>query len=321
MYNKEKVLQQNIERGVYVGIDVASILISGGTLMYVRAAGQTISKLQKTLLILDIANGAINIAVNVTELSENEDVQTILFVYNLGTAGFNLACSTKNINWLRKGGQVLKGTENISETLILRLSKYDETKRIGFFKDFGENKNILNQLDNFSDAEFDKLMMQHYDVKLAKEKRIANFVEEVKKAGRKLDLLTEEALGGHSIARHGHQLSLTEMEQRVLGTHPTIPQSRSALRFETMVIHEDAVNKAFSHYADEIESFFNNIKNDYGEWTFDYGTKVGSGYTNTGTLKNPASSPVFSNKVTISFKRDANSPRGYRLESAFPDIR
>jgi hypothetical protein len=52
-------------------------------------------------------------------------------------------------------------------------------------------------------------------------------------AGRQFSLLAEEALGGHSIARHGPQLTLLEMEQRVLGTHPTIPQSRSALRFET----------------------------------------------------------------------------------------
>jgi hypothetical protein len=48
---------------------------------------------------------------------------------------------------------------------------------------------------------------------------------------------------------------------------------------------------------------------------------VGSGYTNTGTLSNPVSQAVTSNKVTISRKRVANSPRGYRLESAFPDIR
>ena len=76
-----------------------------------------------------------------------------------------------------------------------------------------------------------------------------------------------------------------------------------------------------NYYADEIEAFFKNPANDYKEWTFDYGLKVGSGYTNTGTLRNPISSSVNSNKVTISFKRDINSPRGYRMESAFPDIR
>jgi hypothetical protein len=146
-------------------------------------------------------------------------------------------------------------------------------------------------------------------------------VEVVAKGGKTLNLLAEEALGGHSIARHGPQLSLVEMEQRVLGAHPTLPQSRSALRFETKAIHEDAVNKAYSHYIDEIDNFFQNPINDYKEWTLDYGSKVGSGYTNTGTLNHPVSVPVTSNKVTISIKRDLNSPKGYRLESAFPDVR
>lgn len=151
--------------------------------------------------------------------------------------------------------------------------------------------------------------------------KVKNKSDEVVGAGRQISLLAEEALGGHSIARHGPQLTLLEMEQRVLGIHPTIPQSRSALRFETQAIHEDAVNKAFTQYRDEIDAFFANPNNTYKEWTFDYGSKVGSGYTNTGTLSNPVSQAVTSNQVTISIKRVTNNPRGYRLESAFPDVR
>ena len=44
------------------------------------------------------------------------------------------------------------------------------------------------------------------------------------------------------------------------------------------------------------------------------------GYTNTGTLSNPVSAPVTSNKVTIIFEKDISSSKGYKLLTAYPDI-
>lgn len=134
----------------------------------------------------------------------------------------------------------------------------------------------------------------------------------------KIMLNVEELLGGHSIARHGSQLPLSEMEQRVLGTHPTMPQSRSALKFDTDVIHEDAVDKAFNHYKMEIEAHFNSGATDYFERDFDYVNNVGEGYYNSGTRSNPVSQHVTTTKVRIAFKSDPLSPGGYILDSAYP---
>lgn len=182
MYNSDKVMQQNIEQGVYITLDAATILLSGGTLLYVQAAGKAISTTRKALLLLELANGLVNLTVNISELAVNPKVQEFLFVYNLSTAGFNLACSAKNIKWLRKSGQVLDGCENISETLVRRMSKYDETKRVGFFNDFGRDKSLLNQVDNLSDADFDELMKRYnidLDVDARKEKVIAYLAGDV----------------------------------------------------------------------------------------------------------------------------------------------
>ncbi len=182
MYNSDKIMQQNIEQGVYITLDAASIFLSGGTLAYVKAAGKTISATRKALLLLEVANGVVNLTVNLTELSVNPEAQKFLFYYNLGTAGFNLACSAKNIKWLRQGGKVLDGCENISETLVRRMSKYDETKRVGFFNDFGSDRSLLNQVDNLSDTEFDELMKRYnidLEVDTRKEKVIAYLAGEV----------------------------------------------------------------------------------------------------------------------------------------------
>ena len=54
----------------------------------------------------------------------------------------------------------------------------------------------------------------------------------------------------------------------------------------------------------------------YKEWTFDYGSQTGVGFTNTGTRRNPSIQAVTTNKVTISLK--AHSAGGFYLESAFP---
>lgn len=124
-----------------------------------------------------------------------------------------------------------------------------------------------------------------------------------------------EDAGGHSIERHGSDLSLEEMEQRVLGEHPTMPQSRTAMRFDSEAIHQDAVDKAFDTFKSDIDNHFAN-GGDYKEWVFDYGSQVGEGYTNTGTRRNPVASQVTSNKVTIALKPDGAG--GYTLDSAYP---
>ena len=133
----------------------------------------------------------------------------------------------------------------------------------------------------------------------------------------KILLEVEELLGGHSKARHGSQLTMTEMEQRVLGTHPTMPQSRSALKFDSDAIHENAVNKAFQNNKTTIEAHFK-TSDDYLELDYDYGSKIGEGFTNTGSRRIPISSKVETSKVRIAIKRDINSPDGYILDSAYP---
>ncbi len=133
----------------------------------------------------------------------------------------------------------------------------------------------------------------------------------------KILLDVEELLGGHSKSRHGSQLTMSEMEQRVLGTHPNMPKSRSALKFDSDVIHEDAVSKAFTNHKLAIEAHFKS-STDYLELDFDYGSKIGEGYTNTGTRRNPISEQVSSNKVRIALKYDADSPNKYILDSAYP---
>jgi hypothetical protein len=132
-----------------------------------------------------------------------------------------------------------------------------------------------------------------------------------------LNIAIEEANGGHSIARHGEHLPMSEMEQRVLGTHPTMRQSRTAMRFTDQVTHEDAVARAYAHHRTAIESHFRN-GGGYMEWEFSYGALTGSGYTNTGTLSRPIAVPVTSQKVKIAFRPDASNSRGYSLDSAYP---
>jgi hypothetical protein len=233
--------------------------------------------------------------------------------------------SKKLINTgIKLGGKTLQRWAFVTalnvEIFAFNVQSLDYTFKNGFYK--SSAKKVLYTIENIRYNTDINPAITNGSIELVQDATgTIGWRKAVAQAGRQFSLLGEEALGGHSIARHGPQLTLLEMEQRVLGTHPTIPQSRSALRFETQVIHEDAVNKAFTQYGDEIDVFFANPNNTYKEWTFDYGSKVGSGYTNTGTLNNPVSLAVTSNKVTISIKRVANSPRGYRLESAFPDIR
>ncbi|NJR50421.1 MAG: hypothetical protein HC780_13505 [Leptolyngbyaceae cyanobacterium CSU_1_3] len=141
-----------------------------------------------------------------------------------------------------------------------------------------------------------------------------------KQADDGIDLLREELRGGHSIERHGSQLSRIDLEQRALGTHPTLRQSRTSLRFVDDTVQKNAVNQAYKAYESDIKSSFASGI-DYKEWDFDYGKPTGFGFTNVGTLRNPISQEVplgATTKVKISFEADLTDPRGYRLVSAFP---
>jgi hypothetical protein len=62
------------------------------------------------------------------------------------------------------------------------MSKYDETKRVGFFKDFSSDKSLLSQIDNLSDTEFDELMRRYnidLDIDVRKKKVVAYLAGEV----------------------------------------------------------------------------------------------------------------------------------------------
>jgi hypothetical protein len=99
-----------------------------------------------------------------------------------------------------------------------------------------------------------------------------------------------------------------------------MPQSRSALKFTNEHTHADAVNQAYAKYSTDIQNHFSS-GGGYREWTFDYGSPVGVGFTNTGTRANPVVVPIQPGsvtKVTISFKPDPSAPGGFRLESAYP---
>jgi len=135
---------------------------------------------------------------------------------------------------------------------------------------------------------------------------------------KKVLLDIEETLGGHSIARHGPHLSLAEMQQRVLGTHPTLGQSRSALRFDNTTLHKDAVDQAFNAKKVDIEAHFDSGNTTNFTVEHDFRSQVGAGYTNTGTLSNPTAVAVKSTKVELVFKIDSSNPTGYKLLTAYP---
>ena len=128
----------------------------------------------------------------------------------------------------------------------------------------------------------------------------------------------EEYLGGHSIERHGFQIPIQEMEQRILGTHPTMPQSRSALKFDNEAIHKDPVSKAYTRFKTEIDDHFINGDKSYFEKDFDYGSRIGDGYYNSGTRGSPVSNRVTTTKIRIAFKENPNHPTGYIMDSAYP---
>jgi len=134
----------------------------------------------------------------------------------------------------------------------------------------------------------------------------------------KIRLDIEEALGGHSIAHHGSEIPLIEMDQRVLGTHPSMSQSRSALKFDNDLIHQNSVDQAFNHYKSEIKAHFD-AGGGYKTWgPFETGGRIGEGYHNYSTRSNPIATPVTSSKVSIAFRPDSNHPNSFMLDSAYP---
>lgn len=134
----------------------------------------------------------------------------------------------------------------------------------------------------------------------------------------KIKLDVEEALGGHSITRHGSGIPIVEMEQRVLGTHPTLNQSRSALKFDDDAIHQISIDDAFNHYKSEIKAHFD-AGGGYRTWgPFETGGRVGEGYHNYSTLSSPTATYVTTSKVSIAFRPDPDHPDGFMLDSAYP---
>ena len=134
----------------------------------------------------------------------------------------------------------------------------------------------------------------------------------------KIKLDVEEALGGHSVARHGHGIPIVEMEQRVLGTHPNLNQSRSALKFDDASIHQSSVDDAFNNYKAEIKAHFD-AGGGYKTWgPYETGGRVGEGFHNYSTLSNPTATHVTTSKVNIAFRPDPDHPDGFMLDSAYP---
>ena len=133
-----------------------------------------------------------------------------------------------------------------------------------------------------------------------------------------IDLNLEEGLGGHSIERHGAQLSMHDMQQRVLGTHPSFPQSRSAMKFKSFGAHAGSVNFAYRHYRDEIKQMYL-TGGVYKTWdSLTYSSDTGEGYTNTQTRSNPNAVAVTSDTVIIATRPDESRDDLFSLDSAYP---
>ncbi len=189
-------------------------------------------------------------------------------------------------------------------TIIIASIFIPAEKFVGITSKAGRLKKILEEIRNFSPNKLDEFgdALQY----------LANG------RGNRILLEIEEALGGHSIGRHGAHLSLDEMRQRVVGTHPTMPQTTKALKFKSDDIHIDAVNKAFQQHKDEILAHFNSGNTSYLKKDIDYGAQVGDGYYNAGTWDNPIPQYVTTKKVQVAFKADPSNPTGYILDSAYP---
>ena len=133
-----------------------------------------------------------------------------------------------------------------------------------------------------------------------------------------LNLAAEEALGGHSVLRHSPSRTINEMEARIFGLHPQLPQSNKAYRFLSSEVQENAINNAYNHYFTEIEAHFASGGKTKG-WTFTHSQETGNGYINLGTKDAVILSEIqTTSEVTIVFKPSTSSPKGYYLLTAHP---
>lgn len=132
----------------------------------------------------------------------------------------------------------------------------------------------------------------------------------------KIDIGEEERKGGHSLARHGAHLSMEDMEKRVLGTHPVLPQARTAMKFNSEAEHKNSVNEAYDKHREDISDHFQN-GGLYRTWELDK-KGIGVGYTNIQSRKNPLVEKVEQGEgVKIAFAPDSSS-HGFRMDSAYP---
>lgn len=134
--------------------------------------------------------------------------------------------------------------------------------------------------------------------------------------GHEINLENEEANGGHSLARHGAHIPLLSLQQRVMGIHPTMPQSRTAMKFNSLAEHRNVVNEAYQANKGVINGHFGGGG---GYYTSHYAKAgVGTGFTNTGTRAAPVPVQiVVGTGVDIAFA-PTGTPRGWRMDSAYP---
>ena len=96
-YIKKKNRNQTIEGLSYITVDLLAMAVGVGEL---ALAGKVISNSRKVVVVIDVMNSAANIAVNTTDLQNDETIVKWLIMYNMGTMFANLSSmyrGTRNI--------------------------------------------------------------------------------------------------------------------------------------------------------------------------------------------------------------------------------
>ncbi|MBN2006767.1 MAG: DUF4157 domain-containing protein [Anaerolineae bacterium] len=172
------------------------------------------------------------------------------------------------------------------------------------------SKDQFNRFVNMDDTGFQKFVDAYAEIQAS-----GDLAPEV-------DLAEQELLGGHAIERHGPAIPLSELEQRVEGKHPTMPQSRTALVFKDADTMGRVINQALAANGTYLRAYFASGNTETLELpVFDVGVSIGKGYTNVGSIKHPQSQIVPESQVTkvqLVFVYDPASPTGYRLLTAYP---
>lgn len=112
------------------------------------------------------------------------------------------------------------------------------------------------------------------------------------------DLGESERLGGHCLERHGPSVKLGDLKKRVMGTHATMPQSRTALKFPSQSAMIQALKAVFKKHGSAIQDHFSKGGGEESWEKVNVGAPVGVGFTNTGTRKNPVSKAIQLGEVT-----------------------